>query len=130
MKITPDSSLFTALSNFPDAAQARQAAERRAAAREAAVDDGGRRGGDARDALAQEVRRRRQADVGQAETGQAQTGSGSKFAAEVADSRKTQSAFNSPDAGDGSGNAFRREVPNVESKPRFIRMGQLIDIKV
>jgi len=128
MKITPDSSLFTALSNFPDAAQARQAAERRAAAREASVDDGGRRSNDARDALAQEIRRRR------AETEQAQSLSRGGFAAEVAGSAKMESAFNVAanvsGAGDTSGNAFRREVPNVENKPRFIRPGQLIDIKV
>lgn len=126
MKITPDSSLFTALSNFPDAAQARQAAERRAAAREASVDDGGRRNNDARDALAQDIRRRR------AETEQAQPGTRRDFAAEVAGSTKTESTFNVAGniSGDASGNAFRREVPNVENKPRFIRPGQLIDIKV
>jgi len=124
MKITPDSSLFTALSNFPDAAQARQAAERRAAAREASVDDGGRRGGDARDALARDIGR------GRAETEQAQSRNRGGFAAEIAGTRKTESTFNVSGTGDVSGNAFRREVPNVETKPRFIRPGQLIDIKV
>ncbi len=117
MKITPDSSLFTALSNFPDPAQVRDAAVRRQGQRNDGVNDAGKRSRDARDAVRQEVARRQQAVAKGAD--------GQKKAVQV---RANTTVNQAP--GRGEANAFRREVPNTEARPKFVRLGQFVDITV
>ncbi|RMF10564.1 MAG: hypothetical protein D6763_05345 [Alphaproteobacteria bacterium] len=128
MKITSDSSLFTALSNFPDPAQVRDAAARRQSQRQNAVGDAGSGGRDARDAVRQDVLRRRQAAKGAEAraTNTANRPESRTAATSVAGSRAAGELSSDPTRA----NAFRREVPNTVSKPRFVRMGQLVDITV
>lgn len=128
MKITPDSSLFTALSNFPDPAQVRDAAARRQTQRNDGVDDAGKRNRDARDAVRQEVLRRQQnakRTEDQKKASEARTNS-QRFARALDGNKSTGEVSSDPS---GSA-AFRREVPNTDVKPKFVRLGQFVDITV
>lgn len=132
MKITPDSGLFTALSRFPDAGHARDAAAQRAAAQQGNVGDAANRGSDARDAIRQEIMRRRQQAAGDENQARARDARGDNtgFASALKAKQQTGSISGEPGTGTTDAGAFRREAPNVDTKPKFVRLGQLLDISV
>lgn len=119
MKITPDSSLFRALSNFPSPTDVRRRApaepvrDQVQARAEDAAKSGDNRAALVRQALEQGAAR--QAALRQ-----------TTAAAEASATRAATSAnVARPETG-----SVRREVPFGDSQPNFVRLGQFIDIRV
>lgn len=131
MKITPDSSLFTALSRFPDPAQVRDGAARRQSAQGGVAGEPGQRSNDPREAIRQEIMRRQKTATRPADGQQVEGRRRADPAQSLGAGQKTgpvqSSASNRPGEAD---QAFRREVPNTDTKPKFVRMGQFVDITV
>lgn len=139
MKITPDASLFQALSTFPRATresitpapgQSADAASTRAKpdslqdmqAREAARQEAIRLNRDAIDKMQQQLREREREQA--------------RYMAQPAETARTtataQTAASSPvfQSAAGSVNPNYREAPGTEDRPRFQRLGQIIDISI
>ncbi|MEX1148285.1 MAG: hypothetical protein WEB93_07895 [Sphingomonadales bacterium] len=113
MKITPDSSLFSTLSRFPDPAQVRNRQPRQ----DAVDSQTQRQPHDPREAIRQEILRRQKA----AQPDGTRAADGPHKAGTI-DSGAFRPAETSA--------AYRREAPNADIRPKFIRMGQMVDIKV
>lgn len=131
MKITPDSSLFTALTRLPSPAEVRRRAVPPENSGGQAVDPA-RREKDARDAIVRQALRdaaQRQAAL---RKGQQQTNQ-SRAAAQTS-VRASASTEAAPAAGAEPAATTRgsvtREAPFADGRPQFVRLGQFIDITV
>lgn len=122
MKITPNNALFSAISQFPDPAQVR-AKQARTAVQQPTVKPDDARSALIRDAL-------RQAAQNQAK----QTGQGRQPATAAkapARSAEVQAVAPAQDAVQPyAAGSVRREVPLADVRPTFVRLGQIIDLKV
>ncbi len=129
MKITPDSSVFQALSNFPKVgresitpAPGQRTAEGQNAgtgsateARDVARQEAIRQNREAIEKTRDQLRKQAMAEFLQKSKAAEQTGgTGSSLAS----------------SGNGGAPAHYREAPVAEEKPRFIRMGQFVDISI
>lgn len=132
MKITPDSSLFSALSNLPGPNEARRRppVESQAAFADRigkSPADPGRAEKEARDAIVRQALReaaQRQASLRQTSLRQSQAPT-SPAAARSADPAATFATGTADSAG-----AVKREAPFADAKPNFVRLGQFLDIQV
>ncbi len=127
MKITPNSSLFTAISTFPDAGQVRDGLADRRKLKNAGGDGAAIQGGEVRDAVRREALKK--AALLQNQT----TARDAQQSTQTVKTKTTTAATPAP-AEDAAvtynAGSVRREAPFAETKPKFVRLGQLIDIKV
>lgn len=128
MKITPDSSVFQALSNFPKVgretitpAPGQRTAEgqnantgRTTEARDTARQEAIRQNREAIEKTRDQLRKQAMAEFLQKSKAAEQTGETGSLAS----------------SGNGGAPAHYREAPVVEEKPRFVRMGQFVDISI
>lgn len=122
MKITPDSSLFSALSNLPGPKDVHRGArvEGQAAFAEKVQSSKGKAEKDARDAIVRQALR--EAAQRQASLRQSQASAAPAATNGVAPALSAESS--------GQAGLVKREAPFAESRPHFVRLGQFIDIQV
>ncbi|RIK93622.1 MAG: hypothetical protein DCC73_08615 [Proteobacteria bacterium] len=127
MKITPNSSLFTAISNFPDAGQVRDGLADRRKLKNAGGDGAAIPGGEARDVVRREALKKAALLQNQhaATDAKSPTPAAKTMKATAPAAAPAEDAAATYNAG-----SVRREAPFAESKPKFVRLGQFIDIKV
>ena len=127
MKITPNTSLFTAISTFPDAGQVRDGVADRRKVKHAAVEGAAVQGGEARDAVRREALKKAALLQNQTAAREAKqpTQTAKTMKATAVAAAPAEDAAATYNAG-----SVRREAPFAETKPKFVRLGQLLDIKV
>lgn len=127
MKITPDSSLFSALSKLPNPAEVRRRAAPPGQAEGQQAVDPARREKDARDAIVRQALR--EAAHRQAALRQSAPEAGNAPAARSASATDAASAVTAGSASASRG-SVSREAPFAETRPQFVRLGQFVDISV
>jgi len=125
MKITPDSSLFSALSKLPSPAEVRRRAAPGGEAGGQQPVDPARREKDARDAIVRQALR--EAAHRQAALRQNAPEAGAASAARSASGVASSLSAGPASASTGS---VSREAPFADSRPQFVRLGQFVDISV
>lgn len=113
MKITPNTSLFTAISTFPDAGQVRDGLADRRKLKNTGAEGAAIQGGEGREAVRREALKK---------AALLQTQNAAKTASPQSTAEEAPSVHTT--------GSVRREAPFAEVKPKFARLGQFIDIKV
>lgn len=111
MKITPNNALFTAISQFPDAAQVRAKQAARPQPPDVNRQGSPRPADDPRGQLIRDALR--------------QAAQNQMASAKTVAQAPAEPALQSYSAG-----SVRREAPLPEARPAFVRLGQFIDLKV